>query len=276
MEPVTVQIPNTIDEVIPRLSGIERLITASGWERAAIVYAFTHEYDHRGQPRKDIRESANTFSTVQFASLGIQGLRSDNTVREHRRAWQSAIDAGEAVDPRPGDVIELPDRPYPSAERPTGLVRIDESQPVESTYRAVREVIERQPEVAERIEKEYEHRFIQRAGRDPEFSAKVFRAYEEHHPEPMERPHRDSDLGNALIYDFANMIYGSIKRQQDALSKLLGHLEAHGLRESERVHFDQYMSTLEKSRLMIADIEERSSRAAGVDYDEVFRRLVNG
>jgi len=129
-----------------------------------------------------------------------------------------------------------------------------------------------EPEIAERIEND----FVQRAGQDTKLAARIDRVYQEFHPTPVPRPEPTSDFATATLYDFGGLIYAAIQRQQDALSRLLGHLESHDLTASERVHLDHLIQTLEKCRTMITDIENRVSRAAGVDYDEVFRRLVNG
>jgi hypothetical protein len=48
-----VQIPTSIDGAIDALNGIEELLTAREWERAAIVYAFTREDGH-GRVRGDV------------------------------------------------------------------------------------------------------------------------------------------------------------------------------------------------------------------------------
>ena len=52
-------------------AGVARLLTARGWERAAIIYAFTHEPGRGGQPNKSIAKTSNTLSISQFAALRI-------------------------------------------------------------------------------------------------------------------------------------------------------------------------------------------------------------
>ena len=82
----TVTIPASIEEATSRLGAIERLLTATGWERAAIVAAFVRLNDGPGQPQS-ITNNGNTLSTVGFADLGITGLRKADTVRLYVQAW---------------------------------------------------------------------------------------------------------------------------------------------------------------------------------------------
>lgn len=101
-------IPATIDAAKESLAGLDGLITAKEWERAAIVYAFTRD----GIPGEGGPGRQDGTSTIllpsEFAALGVAGLRSDKTVRRHRKAWQDAIDAGEAEDVFPGNKVTLP------------------------------------------------------------------------------------------------------------------------------------------------------------------------
>lgn len=53
------------------------------------------------------------MSPIEFAKLGIQGLRSALTVREHRHNWRQAIADGQAIEVGPDDVVTLPDEDYP-------------------------------------------------------------------------------------------------------------------------------------------------------------------
>lgn len=107
MEPTTIRIPDTIEEVKTQLggldhevSGLKQLLTAKEWKRAASVYAFAEVYDGLGRPPK-CRKSGK-LSTYEFAALGIHGLRGDDAVHEYILAWQGAIDTGDAVIPKPG------------------------------------------------------------------------------------------------------------------------------------------------------------------------------
>ncbi len=61
-------------------------------QRAAIVYAFT--YDGRIKDKTKIAElrSSGQMSGKEFASLGIKGFLSENSVVKYRENWQWAID----------------------------------------------------------------------------------------------------------------------------------------------------------------------------------------
>lgn len=105
-----IHVPDSLAEAIASLNGIDGLLTAKEWERAAIVFAFTAEGGTPG-PKVD-RGGFTAISCREFAALGIAGLRSDQTVRRHRKAWQDAIDRGKAVAVQPGSEVTLPDLPW--------------------------------------------------------------------------------------------------------------------------------------------------------------------
>lgn len=113
IEPRTVDIPATLEEAKSRLGGLERLLTAKGWERAAIVYAFTRDDGRTGRPPKVARTS-DFLNFGEFAALGISGLRSKDTVARYHRAWQEAVDSGAAEPVEPGQkIIVLPGLEWP-------------------------------------------------------------------------------------------------------------------------------------------------------------------
>jgi hypothetical protein len=103
-----VHIPASIEEAKTSLDGLGQLLTAKQWERAAIVWAFTEL--GTGGPRT----ARNTvrLSIREFAELGIGGLRTQDQVSQYRKAWQAAIDDGQAQPVEPGDEIELPTIPW--------------------------------------------------------------------------------------------------------------------------------------------------------------------
>ena len=103
-----ITIPASLTEAKASLGGIGALLKAKEWERAAIVYAFTDPKvnQHDGNP-------SGSLSIAAFAAFGITGLTRRETVAGYRKAWQSAIDDGQAVPVAPGDVIELPNLPWP-------------------------------------------------------------------------------------------------------------------------------------------------------------------
>lgn len=106
-----IQIPSTLDQAKGRLTEIEGIVTAKGWERAAIVWAFTLQAnDHVG-------ENPHKISFRAFAALGIVGLRDHGVVGKYHDAWQAALDAGKAKAIEPGDRVEIPDLPWPYPSR---------------------------------------------------------------------------------------------------------------------------------------------------------------
>ena len=102
----TVAIPATIEEAVGALNGIDALLTAKGWERAAIVYAFTA--DQQGT-QGDQKKVSDRLGINEFANLGITGLTSAPTVRIYRNAW---AEHGEP-DIQPGDTVTLPTTKFP-------------------------------------------------------------------------------------------------------------------------------------------------------------------
>lgn len=280
MEPTTIRIPDTIDEAMSRLGGIERLLTARGWERAAIVYAFTHEPgpggDRRSQGRNQrVKTHADSPLTCkQFADLGVQGLRGNQAVYEHRRAWQEAIDTGEAVAPQPGETVALPTSDFPVIQRGRGLVgSFAQDRPVEVKYDAVKEIIRREPEVAERLLNDH----IQEIGRSPALASRVDRVYEEHHPVPDMRHKPVSDIERLQVFDFAGGIYSSIQRYNPDLNRAIRYLEERReLDDLDRTSFEYARETLAKAKAMIDQMDDHLCRAGGVSSDdETFRRLVS-
>jgi hypothetical protein len=109
-----VTIPATLKEAERVLGSIEGLVTAREWERAAIVWAFTEE--GKGGPRTG-RELAQ-LSIRAFAERGIHGLRSKDSVRRYRYAWDWAMEYAEAKDVHPGDRVTLPDAAWEEVEFP--------------------------------------------------------------------------------------------------------------------------------------------------------------
>jgi hypothetical protein len=100
-----IRIPRSIGAAQKALTGLDGLITAREWERAAIVAAFTHD----GRGRKN---TENRVSAVEFARNDIAGLRDADTVNRYRRSWQAAVDAGLVAEARPGQKVTLPDAPW--------------------------------------------------------------------------------------------------------------------------------------------------------------------
>ncbi|CPR33704.1 Uncharacterised protein [Mycobacteroides abscessus] len=117
------KIPESIEDAVLNLKGLGELITASEWQRAALVWAFTQE--GKPGPPGD-RTTSGPISINDFTRQGISGLKSKETVRKYRRAWSKAIADGFTTNVKPGDLIDLPEvewQPYfnPETATDTGL-----------------------------------------------------------------------------------------------------------------------------------------------------------
>lgn len=99
------RVPTSVDQAVESLNGLAALITASEWQRAAIVWAFTEE----GKPGPGVRTTSSAISIREFGRLGVSGLKSQDTVRKFRKAWAQAIADGHATDIGPGDLVDLPE-----------------------------------------------------------------------------------------------------------------------------------------------------------------------
>lgn len=132
----TIKIP-TAKQLANRLGGLDRLLTAKKWERAAIIWAFTTSDDKGGRPNATDPESGRFPVPVrEFARLGFAGLVKPDTVTIYRQRWQEAIDSGAAPSVAPGDEIELPDMPWPPTRTGT-----DGDHKVESRVEKVTEYL---------------------------------------------------------------------------------------------------------------------------------------
>jgi hypothetical protein len=122
-----ITIPADIDAAVADLNGLGALITAKEWHRAAIVAA----YVTLGEKHVHIdRDATSSISPVEFAALGIVGLKSKDTVRRYVENWTKV--AGLAA-PRPGEIITLPDKTWPAGSTyeagPAGAVKRIVDQP---------------------------------------------------------------------------------------------------------------------------------------------------
>lgn len=102
----------TVEELSDRLGGLDRLLTAKRWERAAIVYAFTVNEGPGGSQGRD-SDLGFPMPAKAFARLGFSGLAHHETVARYRNAWQRAVDEGHAAPTEPGQEITLPDLDWP-------------------------------------------------------------------------------------------------------------------------------------------------------------------
>ncbi len=101
-----IRLPKTIDQAVERLTGIESLLTATDWERAAIVFVFTDISNSRAH-----LHASSSMSVTEFARLGIAGLKSKDTVRRYHEAWVKYGDTSI----QPGDQVELPTDTFPES-----------------------------------------------------------------------------------------------------------------------------------------------------------------
>lgn len=111
----SIRIP-TEYELADRLSGVDRLLTARKWERAAIVFAFTDVGGPRNTPNHT--PPPPKLNIRQFAAQGYAGLTTPKAVNRYRDAWVTAIGNGWAVPVEPGDEVELPEGDFPAWPSP--------------------------------------------------------------------------------------------------------------------------------------------------------------
>jgi hypothetical protein len=110
--PRQVVIPASLDDATRQLEGLGRLLQARSWERAAIVFAWTEP----GVPHLASAErtaDGQRLTITEFAALDIIGLRTRESVARYRRAWELAVDDGQAIAVGPGDEVTLPAREWP-------------------------------------------------------------------------------------------------------------------------------------------------------------------
>ena len=102
-------IPDDIGDVQSKLNTLGNLLTSSDWARAAIVRAWV--YKGKGGPRTG--RVLSQFSMREFAELGIQGLSTKDSVSYYWHAWE---DKSEKPTPIKGELIDLPEKPFPEWE----------------------------------------------------------------------------------------------------------------------------------------------------------------
>jgi hypothetical protein len=103
----TIILPASKQGATERLGELGPLMTALGWERAALVFALT-------QPGRSGRRSQQSginprLSFSRFAALKVHGLTTHHSVARYWRSWQRAVDAGIAKEVTLGDEVDLPD-----------------------------------------------------------------------------------------------------------------------------------------------------------------------
>lgn len=137
-------IPNDIE-------GVMGLLMARGWERSAIVYAYTK--NARGGMNRE--NPTHPYSFSEFAALGINGLRDQETVAIYHQHWTDAMKKRKAHAVKPGDTIQVPDLKFPptdvdsrkgSAFRHTSKEKIIDA--IKSNPDIVKDAVKSDPQVA--------------------------------------------------------------------------------------------------------------------------------
>lgn len=149
--PIKVSIPETIEAATGALEGIEALLRAKGWERAAIVYAFTA--NQQGS-QTDQRKVADRLGINEFARLGISGLTTKDSVQLYRSLWAEHGDP----DIGPGDTVILPELDFPPTRTGTdgyntieGAKRTISKMDPAVRSQALSELASEEPEIAEAV-----------------------------------------------------------------------------------------------------------------------------
>lgn len=103
-------LPVTAAEADALAEKLGQIATATGWQRAALVYARVKVSGHGGDRSKiNIDLADDRMTAEQYAMLGVHGLSSATTVRRYWRCWDHAVDDGLVEPVGLGDEAELPD-----------------------------------------------------------------------------------------------------------------------------------------------------------------------
>jgi hypothetical protein len=102
-------IPRSFAAAEKRLTDIDGLVTATEWERAAIVATFVRKGAGNGRPKSGNHgEPTEVSSVAAFAKKRIAGLRNERTITKYLDAW---VDHSGFEVPEPGDVIPVDELP---------------------------------------------------------------------------------------------------------------------------------------------------------------------
>lgn len=120
--PSTFTVPDSIE-------GVRGLMTARGWQKAGVVYAYTKPGDGQGARTSSGKPEEVTFpcSMAEFARLGITGLSNKDTVAFYREQWADAMKKRWVKATHIGEPFDVPidpktgeQRTFPSSEARTG------------------------------------------------------------------------------------------------------------------------------------------------------------
>lgn len=112
----TIRIPASLEEARQQLIGLGELLTATEWERAAIVATFVRLDVSNGGPR-ELSKSGQFISAREFAEFGIVGLRSASTISRYVNAWTVFA---RLPHPKPGSRVKLPELEWPPEQANLG------------------------------------------------------------------------------------------------------------------------------------------------------------
>src|SRR5262245_14678150 len=191
----TVKMPASLDEAVTSLSGIDNLLRSKEWEKSAIVATFVELRTSRGgDPATNAKSRIGRLSPLEFAKLGITGLRTADTVRVYVQNW---LDYNDGKYPTPGKAVVLPDRKWPPQDENLG------SRLSVDPQKAIQQIIDkhgaqviaeaaRRPEVAAAIHDDFEAstEMIRETGRRLEANRRL--------PRPGGGRTRDTDAIDAL------------------------------------------------------------------------------
>lgn len=268
---MNVRIPDTIEEMKERLGTLGRLLTAQGWERAAIVYAFTYE---PGQgSRSDLANNSQVAMTCNaFADLKIHGLTQHNTVCRHRRNWQAAIDDGLAVAAKPGDDVVLPTIEYERVKQNVFTDGLTSPEtPPEKKADIVREVMRRDPDVERLVEND----FVRKAATDPVLAARVAMAGSERLVAPME-PRFPATAQTALGFGSQIAYFVGLPANQSHCEELVEYVnrqERDGDAEIAAIAQGE-IDALDRAKAIIDGYQDAIREALGRGVDATFSRLM--
>jgi hypothetical protein len=106
--------PRTVDESVDQCRKLIGIHAASGWELAARLATVVQPNAGTGIHRK-ARNTASLVSAAEYASYGIRGLKSVNTILYYVNTWLESYER-----PKPGETFELPNIPWPPQARNQG------------------------------------------------------------------------------------------------------------------------------------------------------------
>lgn len=268
MKPVKIVIPQTIEEATSRLAGIDALLTATEWQKAAIVYAFTRD---GGQGPRGQNPSTGVLSSERFAALGIQGLKSGQTVREYRGYWKEAIEKGEAHHIEPGDEVDLPTSDFPPTPRPSATSRLA-GTPEERASEIRKHLAD--PEVLEVLAPT----IVDMVGRDPALTIKVLRVNEEYHPAPIKKLKVPTGWDWIIGMGVGSEVIVALQRTREEVMTLTRYLELHwkDMDPQGRAVVQEILDDYDRIREMATEYQDLIRQSIGQDPQVIGRRILDG